>query len=86
MSIFFHDNYCSLNNRESTQPHFVKTGVKVTFGRLRLTAKRSFVKGAGAGEGAGVGVGSDLFLVYPNNETKPHKVANLTFYDITVTS
>ena len=53
MSIFFHDDYRSLNNRESTQPHFVKTGVKVTFGGLRLTAKSfssklagTFVKGA----------------------------------------
>ena len=29
---------------------------------------------------------SDLFLVYPNNEIKTSKVANLTFYDVTVTS
>ena len=25
---------------------------------------------------------SDLFLVYPHNETKLQKVANLTFYDV----
>ena len=29
---------------------------------------------------------SDLLLVYPNNEIKTQKVANLTFYDVTVTS
>ena len=29
---------------------------------------------------------SDLFLVYLNNEIKLQKVANLTFYDVTVTS